>query len=317
MKPVIIEVGLNEATTREENPHVPITPQEIADDIVACAKAGATIIHFHARDPETGDQRTCDTALYREAMLRVREAGCDILMYPTYAPFLSGKLDPVQERFGHVLCLADDPELGLRIGPLDMGSLNLVMAARGELLPGADSMPLEFSVYENPVPLLRRMLEEYDSRGLIAMLAVFEPGHLRLTMIMLAAGLGRNASLKFFLSDRWMHGPLPDPDGLDAYLRMLDQLRGDRQIEWVCAPSGIESPAAVEELLRHALQRDGHVRVGVGDCPVAANGRTNSQLVEEVVAMASAAGRKPASAEDALRQLTARTNVSDAGRIPA
>ena len=49
-----------------------------------------------------------------------------------------------------------------------------------------DSMPLEFSVYENPVPLLRRMLEEYDARGLISTLAVFEPGHLRLTMILLA-----------------------------------------------------------------------------------------------------------------------------------
>ncbi len=304
MKPVIIEVGLNEATTREENPHVPITPEEIADDILACAEAGAALIHFHARDPQTGDQRTCDTALYREAMLRVRQAGCDILMYPTYAAFLSGQADPVQERFGHVLSLADDPDIGLRIGPLDMGSLNLVMAAGGKLLPGADSMPLEFSVYQNPVPLLRRMLQEYDSRGLISTLAVFEPGHLRLTMILLASGLGRNASLKFMLSDRWMHGPLPDPDGLDDYLRMLDRLRGDREIEWICAPSGIESPAALEELLRHALQRGGHVRVGVGDCPVAANGRTNSQLVAEAVAIAGEVGRKPADAEDALRQLT-------------
>ena len=204
MKPVIIEVGLNEATTRDQNPNVPITPEEIADDIIACSAAGAAIIHFHARDRITGHQRTCDTALYKEAMLRVRKAGCDCLMYPTYAPFLSGTVDPVQERFGHVLSLADDPEIALRIGPLDMGSLNLVMAERGELLPGADSMPLEFSVYENPVPLLRRMLEEYDSRGLISMLAVFEPGHLRLTMIMLAAGLGRDVSLKFFLRRKFV-----------------------------------------------------------------------------------------------------------------
>jgi uncharacterized protein (DUF849 family) len=235
-------------------------------------------------------------------------------MYPTYAPFLSGTADPVQERFGHILSLADDPEIGLRIGPLDMGSLNLVMAARGELLPGADSMPLEFSVYQNPVPLLRKMLEEYDARGLISMLAVFEPGHLRLTMIMLAAGLGCNASLKFFLSDRWMHGPLPDPEGLDDYLRMLERLRGSRQIEWVCAPSGIESQVALEELLRHALRRDGHVRVG--DCPLAADGRTNSQLVEEVAAMVRDTGRKLASTADTLRLLTAHSKLPEAGKVP-
>ena len=174
MKPVMIEVGLNENTSREENPHVPITPEEIADDIAACAEAGASIVHFHARDPQTGAQRTCDTAIYREVMLRVRKTGCDILMYPTYAPFLSGKVDPVQERFGHVLSLVDDPEIGMQIGPLDMGSLNLVMAAGGKLLPGADSMPLEFSVYQNPVPLLRRMLEHYDARG-----ADLGAGHLR------------------------------------------------------------------------------------------------------------------------------------------
>jgi uncharacterized protein (DUF849 family) len=304
MKPVIIEVGLNENTSREENPHVPISPREIADDILACAKAGAAVIHFHARDPETGDQRTCDLALYREAMLRVRQARCDVLMYPTYAPFLSGKLDPVQERFGHVLALADDPEIGLRIGPLDMGSLNLVMAEGGELLPGSDSLPLELSVYQNPLPLLRRMLEEYDSRSMISALAIFEPGHLRLTMLLLADGLGRSANLKFFLSDRWLHGPLPTPDGLDDYLRLLDRLRGDRRIEWVCAPSGIESQAALEELLLHALRRDGHVRVGVGDCPLAASGRTNAELVAETVALAEALGRKPASVGDTLRALS-------------
>lgn len=316
MKPVMIEVGLNEATTREENPHVPITPEEIADDILACAEAGATIIHFHARDPKTGDQRTSDTILYREAMLRVRRAGCDILMYPTYEPFISGTADPLQERFGHVLALAEDPAVGLQIGPLDMGSLNLVMGAGGELLPGMDSMPLEFSVYQNPVPLLRRTLEEYDARGLISTLAVFEPGHLRLTMILLEAGLGLNASLKFMLSDRWVHGPLPDPDGLDDYLRLFDRLRGDRHIEWTCAPSGIDSPPALENLLLHALQKGGHVRVGVGDCPVAAGGRTNSQLVAEVVAMAADLGRRPASTEDALRQLRGESSASVPGGAP-
>jgi 3-keto-5-aminohexanoate cleavage enzyme len=305
LHPVIIEVGLNEATTREENPHVPITPEEIADDIVACAQAGAAIIHFHAREPDTGDQRTCDAALYREAMLRVRETGCDVLMYPTYAPFLSGKADPVQERFGHVLSLADDPDVGLQLGPLDMGSLNLVMMGEGQLLPGADSMPLEFSVYQNPAPLLRRMLAAYDARGMISTLAIFELGHLRLTMALLATGLGVNASLKFMLSDRWLHGPLPDPDGLDDYLRLLDRLRGERSLEWICAPSGIESHAALEELLRHAVRRGGHVRVGVGDCPGAANGRSNRELVAEAAAFATDAGRKPASAADALHILAA------------
>jgi uncharacterized protein (DUF849 family) len=292
MKPVMIEVGLNEATTRAESPRVPIAPEEIAADILACAEAGATIIHFHARDPETGDQRTCDTALYRAAMLRVREAGCDILMYPTYAPFLSGEADPVQERFGHVLSLADDPEIGMRIGPLDMGSLNLVMASEGKLLPGADTMPLEYSVYENPVPLLRRMLEQYDARGLISAMAVFEPGHLRLAMVLRAAGFGQRATVKFILSDRWLHGPLPDPEGLSLYLRMLEAM-AIADVDWFCCPSGLASQEAIDRLLDAALERGGHVRVGVGDNPLAASGASNQELVQGCVERAAKFGRAP------------------------
>ena len=36
------------------SPHLPITPQEIARDAIAAAEAGASILHLHARDPETG-----------------------------------------------------------------------------------------------------------------------------------------------------------------------------------------------------------------------------------------------------------------------
>lgn len=40
--------------TRSMSPHLPITPQEIARESIAAAEAGASIIHLHARDPQTG-----------------------------------------------------------------------------------------------------------------------------------------------------------------------------------------------------------------------------------------------------------------------
>ena len=64
MQKMMIEVALNELATREENPNVPYGPDEIARDAIACAKAGASILHFHARDPKTGEQRWTDTQLY-------------------------------------------------------------------------------------------------------------------------------------------------------------------------------------------------------------------------------------------------------------
>jgi uncharacterized protein (DUF849 family) len=68
---------------------VPITPAEIADDILQCVAAGASIVHFHARDPISGEQRLGATEFYRDVVCHVRDAGSSILMYPTYPRFFS------------------------------------------------------------------------------------------------------------------------------------------------------------------------------------------------------------------------------------
>ena len=63
---------------------------------------------------------------------------------------------------------------------------------------------------------------------------------------------------------------------------------------------GFESPADVDALVCAALERGGHVRVGIGDNPIAAAGRRNRELVEHVVALAAKIGRAPASPRDVL-----------------
>ncbi len=294
MKPILIEVGLNEAVGREQHPGVPRTPREIAADILEVADAGAGVVHFHARDPVSDAQRLDDTGLYREAMLEVRRSGCPVQMYPSYAPWVTEGPDPLDARFGHVLALADDPELGLQVAPLDMGSLNLAVTRDGRLPAQVLEAPLEASVHLNPLPQLARMLRAYDARGLVASLAIFEPGHLRTTLALLDAGLCTRPLLKLCLSGTWLHGPLPDPAGLDEYLRLLDALRGDRALEWICAPSGLGSPERLEALVRAAVERGGHVRVGIGDDPAAAAGCSNRELVETVVRIAAEHGRRPA-----------------------
>jgi uncharacterized protein (DUF849 family) len=40
--------------TPSMSPHLPVTPEEIADAAIGAAEAGAAIVHLHARDPETG-----------------------------------------------------------------------------------------------------------------------------------------------------------------------------------------------------------------------------------------------------------------------
>ncbi len=63
---LIIEVGLNEFTSKDQNPHVPYGPDEVADDAVACAAAGAAVVHFHAR-ADDGAQDWSGAARYQQA----------------------------------------------------------------------------------------------------------------------------------------------------------------------------------------------------------------------------------------------------------
>ena len=58
MDELIIAVGLNENVMRDQNPNVPITPDEIARDVAACQEAGATVIHTSRPRPQ--DRRAQD-----------------------------------------------------------------------------------------------------------------------------------------------------------------------------------------------------------------------------------------------------------------
>ena len=60
--------------TAGKSPHVPVTPEQIANECIAAAKAGAHITHIHVRDPETG-AATLEIKYFREAVDRIRASG--------------------------------------------------------------------------------------------------------------------------------------------------------------------------------------------------------------------------------------------------
>src|SRR5512137_2904631 len=78
------------------NPNVPVTPKEIADSAIEAAKAGAAIVHLHARDPETksGSMRL---DLFQEIVGRIRDNGIDVIINLSTgdgAMFAPSKEDP-------------------------------------------------------------------------------------------------------------------------------------------------------------------------------------------------------------------------------
>ncbi len=101
-RPVMIEAAINGNALRELNPNIPYSPEEIAGDAIATCRAGAALIHFHVRDPQTG-RWVQDVPYYSEVYRRTR-AVCVPLLWPTF-PFDGTPA----ERFSHFVELAKDP----------------------------------------------------------------------------------------------------------------------------------------------------------------------------------------------------------------
>lgn len=72
-KKLIITAALCGAgTTKAQTPHVPITPDEIAADAVACVKAGASVVHIHVRD--ANGKNSMETGIFVDVVKKVRQA---------------------------------------------------------------------------------------------------------------------------------------------------------------------------------------------------------------------------------------------------
>ncbi len=78
---VWLEAALNGPWSRDHQPLIPVSADEIVAEALAAADAGAAIVHFHAYDPETGRQRD-DYEIYAPVIERIRAAR-DVICYPT------------------------------------------------------------------------------------------------------------------------------------------------------------------------------------------------------------------------------------------
>jgi 3-keto-5-aminohexanoate cleavage enzyme len=292
---VIIEVGMNEFTTRKENPHVPFTPEEVAEDARACYGAGATIVHFHARDA-SGAQLWGDADFYRKTMEMVAHDVDAPLWYTTYLG-----------HHAHDWELAERPPTG---APLRISSFDVPQEIRANVLwdPAARCFEVaagmqveEFDDDAAAALNNEQLLVEIADRGLSPSVAAFDVGEARWAVLALRAGLVSSPlDLKVFLSDRLVKGPSATPAGVDAY---LSEIPDDLDVQVVVVPFAMRDGRACQAVLERALERGAHVRVGIGDNPVASPEATNAELVARVADLARAAGRVPASFEQARRLL--------------
>lgn len=119
MEKLVIEVRANEYAMRDRNRNVPWTGEELGRDAGEVRAAGASIIHFHARNADGSPAHA--TSDYAAAIKAIREAS-DLLVHPTLGQIT---VSDVSERVRHVPELARDPCLLPDICPIDTGSTNI------------------------------------------------------------------------------------------------------------------------------------------------------------------------------------------------
>jgi uncharacterized protein (DUF849 family) len=289
--PVIIEAAINGMTTPERNPHVPRTPAEITADAIRCVDAGATIIHAHNHDITLTGKAAAEP--YIEAFAPVMDARPQTLWYPT-----SNSARDADGKFEHVALIAE--QIPVHFGVLDPGSTNIGS-------PDADGLPVG-GVYANSYDDIRRTFEILDRHRLGPALAIYEPGFLRTVLAYHAAGrLPAGSMVKLYFGDEWgmsargrgvTFGLAPTRHALLAYLDLLE----GTGLPWSVSVWGgdlMSTPIA-----RLALERGGHLHVGLEEHFSPELKPTNVQLVEQAVALAEECGRPIASRDDVVRLLS-------------
>ncbi len=273
--------GAGDTTGRSE--HVPVTPEQVAESGIAAARAGATVVHVHVRDPRTG-QGSRDVALYREAVERIRAADVDVVINTTAGMGGDLVLDPQHpttfvegtdlvsgvERLAHVEELLPD------ICTLDCGSLNF----------GEGSL-----VYVSTPDMLREGAKRIQELGVRVEMEIFDSGHLWLAQQLVDEGLIDQPPL-YQLCTGIAYGARSDPALLMA---MVNQLPAGAV--WASFALGrMQMPWVAQSVLL-----GGHVRVGLEDNLYLSKGvkATNAQLVERARTIIEAMGAAVATPDDA------------------
>jgi uncharacterized protein (DUF849 family) len=290
--PVIISCALTGAgDTRSKNPAVPASPREIAEQAIDAARAGASIVHVHVRDPRTGRPSTA-FAYYEEVVQRIRASRCDVLInlttgpgtlmtVPTDAPFRvapipDAELMTPQERIAHVVKLEPD------ICSLDVATMNFGEAA-----------------FVNPPNHLREMAAAIDACGVIMELEVFDLGHARLASHLIATGaIPTSAYFQLCLGIPW--GAPATPGVVAEMQRLLPN--GAHWSAFGIGPDQFPMVATAAIL-------GGHVRVGLEDNLYVAPGRLardNAELVAKAVRIVEDLGYEVATPDHARAALRPR-----------
>jgi uncharacterized protein (DUF849 family) len=271
-----------------KHPAMPVTPKQIAEACLEAAKAGASIVHIHVRDPETG-KGSRDPRLFKEVVDRIRSSGVNIALNLTCG--LGAFLLPDPEDESRALPESDIIPVAERVRHLEacLPEIATLDITTGNQVEG----PLEF-VYLNTTRTLRALARRFAELNIKPELEVFSAGDV-LGAAMVKEGLIPGPALfQMVLGVLWAA-----PATVETMLYQKALMPADA----VWAAFGIgrqQMPMAAQSALL-----GGHVRVGLEDNLYLSRGvfATNGQLVERVATIIAHLGMEVATPDESRAML--------------
>jgi len=259
--------------TPSMSPYLPLTPEDIADQSIAAAEAGAAILHLHARDPTDG-RPTPDPDVFMQFLRPIRDR-CDAVINITTGG-------------GHGMSLDERLAAPLRIRPemtsLNMGSMNFglfpMLARYDEFRYEWERAHLENSrdfIFRNTFKDIEHILEVLgEGCGTRFEFECYDIGHLYNLAHFLDRGLVKPP---LFVQSIFgiLGGIGADPENVTHMRRIADKLFGDDYLWSVLAGGRHQLP-----LVTMGATMGGNVRVGLEDSLYAGKGRLATSNAEQV-----------------------------------
>ena len=258
---------------KTEPPSVnPLTPEDVARQVIACEKAGASMVHMHVRDKE-GEQ-TEDLTDFSTTLDLIRQSSDIVIQGST-----GGLTDlTLKQR-----CVALD-DSRVETASLNMGSINF-----------------DEDVYVNRVPDIRYWAHRMAETRVAPELEIFAAGMLPAYMKLVDEGMLKPPySIGFCLGVRWALPANPET------LFFMKTLLPEKDVPWGVIHAGMQDFA----LLATAIGMGASVvRVGFEDSVFFAPGKaaqTNAELVERMVSLIKQIGYEVATCDEAREMLEIR-----------
>jgi uncharacterized protein (DUF849 family) len=274
------------------SPHLPVTPEEIADAAIGAAEAGAAIVHLHARDPEDGRPDQTPEAFQKFLPVIKQRSGVVVNVTTGGAPGMT-----VEERVKPAAVLK--PE----VASLNMGSMNFglfpMLNRFKEFKHDWERQHLEASrdmVFRNTYKDIEYVLKSCAENNTRFEFECYDIGHLYNLAHFLDRGLVKPP---LFVQSVFgiLGGIGPHPDDVQHMKRTADRLFGDNYRWSVLGAGRHQLPIAAM-----SAAMGGNIRVGLEDSLWLGAGKfaeSNAAQVESAKKIVEGLGLTLASPEDA------------------